>query len=72
MAVFSRLAAAEGHVHGQPADEVEFHEVGARDAIVDIVGAAVGFVHLNVEAIYASPLPLGQGRLRSAMPSHRA
>ena len=66
LAVFARLAAAEGHVHGKPIDEVEFHEVGARDAIVDIVGAAVGFAHLNVEAIYASPLPLGQGRIRSA------
>ena len=66
LAVFARLAAAEGHVHGKPVDEVEFHEVGARDAIVDVVGAAVGFVHLGVEAIYASPLPVGQGRVRSA------
>src|SRR5881628_86280 len=66
LAVFARLAEAEGRVHGVPADAVEFHEVGALDAIVDVVGAALGFVHLSVEAVYAGPLPLGQGRLRSA------
>ena len=66
LAVFARLAEAEGRVHGVPADAVEFHEVGALDAIVDVVGAALGFVHLGVEAVYAGPLPMGQGRLRSA------
>ncbi len=57
LAVFARLV---------PADAVQFHEVGALDAIVDVVGAALGFVHLGVEAVYAGPLPMGQGRLRSA------
>src|SRR5256886_949380 len=66
LAVFARLAEAEGRVHGVPADAVQFHEVGALDAIVDVVGAALGFVHLGVEAVYAGPLPMGQGRLRSA------
>ncbi|HUE29811.1 MAG TPA: nickel pincer cofactor biosynthesis protein LarC [Verrucomicrobiae bacterium] len=66
LAVFTRLAEAEGRVHGVPADAVQFHEVGALDAIVDVVGAALGFVHLGVEAIYAGPLPLGQGRVPSA------
>lgn len=66
LAIFARLAEAEGRVHGNTAADVEFHEVGARDAIVDIVGAAVGFVALGIEAIYASPLPVGQGRMRSA------
>ena len=66
LVVFARLAEAEGRVHGVPADAVQFHEVGALDAIVDVVGAALGFVHLGVEAVYAGPLPLGQGRARSA------
>jgi pyridinium-3,5-bisthiocarboxylic acid mononucleotide nickel chelatase len=66
LAVFTRLAEAEGRVHGVPADRVEFHEVGAADAIVDVVGAALGVAHLGIEALYAAPLPLGQGRTRSA------
>ena len=66
LAIFHRLAEAEGRVHGVPPDAVEFHEVGALDAIVDIVGAALGFTHLAVDAVYAAPLPLGQGRVRSA------
>jgi hypothetical protein len=64
--VFRHLAGAEGRVHGLPAETVEFHEVGAADAIVDVVGAAVGFAHLGIEAIHVAPLPLGQGRVRSA------
>jgi len=64
--VFARLAAAEGRVHGVAPDDVEFHEVGALDAIVDVVSACVGFDHLGVDAIHAAPLPLGQGRARSA------
>jgi uncharacterized protein (TIGR00299 family) protein len=66
LAVFSRLAEAEGRVHGVPPERVEFHEVGAADAIVDVVGAALGVVHLGIDALYAAPLPLGQGRTRSA------
>jgi len=66
LAIFARLAEAEGRVHGVPAEKVAFHEVGALDAIVDVVGAALGFVHLGVDAIHVSPLPLGQGRVRSA------
>jgi hypothetical protein len=65
LAVFARLAEAEGRVHGVPTERVQFHEVGALDAIVDVVGAALGFAHLGVQAIHASPLPLGQGRARS-------
>ena len=66
LAIFARLADAEGRVHGVPTERVEFHEVGALDAIVDVVGAALGFAHLGAEAIHASALPLGQGRVRSA------
>jgi uncharacterized protein (TIGR00299 family) protein len=66
LAIFARLAEAEGRVHGVPADAVHFHEVGALDAIVDVVGAALGFAHLGVDAVYAAPLPMGQGLARAA------
>jgi uncharacterized protein (TIGR00299 family) protein len=66
LAIFERLAAAEGRVHGVPADAVEFHEVGAADAIVDVVGAALGFTHLGIDAVHVGALPLGQGRIRAA------
>jgi uncharacterized protein (TIGR00299 family) protein len=64
--VFARLAEAEGQVHGIPAEQVHFHEVGALDAIVDIVGVVAGLHLLGVEAAYASPLPLGHGWVRAA------
>ena len=66
LAIFARLAEAEGRVHGVPPESVEFHEVGAVDAIVDVVGAALGFAHLGADAVYCGPLPLGQGRTHSA------
>jgi pyridinium-3,5-bisthiocarboxylic acid mononucleotide nickel chelatase len=66
LAVFARLAEAEGRVHGVATDDVAFHEVGALDAIVDVVGAAVGFVHLGVDAIFHGPLPLGSGFVDTA------
>ncbi|MFH1058767.1 MAG: LarC family nickel insertion protein [Pseudomonadota bacterium] len=59
--VFERLAAAEGRVHGIPANEVHFHEVGALDAIVDITAFCAGVAWLGVERIVCSPLPLGRG-----------
>jgi pyridinium-3,5-bisthiocarboxylic acid mononucleotide nickel chelatase len=65
-AVFARLAEAEGRVHGVATEDVTFHEVGALDAIVDVVGAAVGFAHLGVDAIYHAPLPLGSGFVHTA------
>src|SRR5579871_6733906 len=67
LAVFGRLAEAEGRVHGVAPEEVAFHEVGAADALVDVVGAALGFVHLGVEAIHVSPLPLGRGLVQAAL-----
>ena len=66
LAIFRRLAEAEGRVHGVAPDTVEFHEVGALDAIVDVVGTALGVVHLGIDAVYAGTLPLGQGYTRSA------
>jgi hypothetical protein len=66
LAVFARLAEAEGRVHGRATEDVTFHEVGAVDAIVDVVGAAVGFVHLGVERIHHAALPLGGGFVETA------
>jgi len=61
--IFRRLAEAEGRVHGVEPDAVEFHEVGALDAIVDVVGTALGFSHLGIDAVFTGTLPLGQGRV---------
>ena len=59
--IFSRLAAAEAQVHNQTVDQIHFHEVGALDAIVDVVGAAVGFEMLGIERFVCSPLHVGSG-----------
>ena len=64
--VFVRLAEAEGKVHGVEPDDVEFHEVGAVDAIVDVVGAAWAIDALAIGELIVSPLPLGSGMTRSA------
>jgi uncharacterized protein (TIGR00299 family) protein len=64
---FQRLAEAEGSVHGVPADEIHFHEVGAHDAIGDIVGVCAGFVELDLAALHVSTIALGGGH---AMTSH--
>jgi len=64
-AVFRALAEAEGRVHGSAPEAIHFHEVGAVDSLVDIVGAATGFEHLRIDTLYASPLPLGRGAVRT-------
>jgi uncharacterized protein (TIGR00299 family) protein len=66
LAIFRRLAEAEGHIHGTSPEEVTFHEVGAVDSIVDIVGAALGLELLGITQLYCSELPLTSGRVRSA------
>jgi uncharacterized protein (TIGR00299 family) protein len=66
LAVFARLAEAEGEAHGVASEAVTFHEVGALDAVVDVVGAALGFTHLGVDALHCSALPLGQGMVHAA------
>jgi uncharacterized protein (TIGR00299 family) protein len=64
--IFRRLGEAEAHLHHEPLDNVHFHEVGAVDAIVDVVGAAIGLQALAVDAIMASPVNVGSGTVRTA------
>lgn len=59
--IFSRLAEAEGRVHNEPIEKVHFHEVGALDAIIDVVGAAIGFELLGAKRFVCSPLHVGSG-----------
>ena len=66
LAVFARLAAAEAGVHRVPIDDVHFHEVGAHDALADVVGVCAGFAHLGLDRLVASPVALGSGTTRGA------
>src|ERR1700735_4453364 len=64
--IFTRLAEAEAYVHQMPIDKVHFHEVGAVDSIVDIVGAAVGFEMLGLDEFACSALDVGGGQVKTA------
>ncbi len=66
LAVFQQLAIAEGIVHGIDPNLVHFHEVGAVDAIVDIVGTCLGLDYLGIEQVYCSALPTGGGTVKAA------
>jgi pyridinium-3,5-bisthiocarboxylic acid mononucleotide nickel chelatase len=65
-AIFQKLGEAEAHVHDAPLEKVHFHEVGAVDAIVDIVGACVGFNGLGIDRFVCSPLNVGGGTAKMA------
>ncbi|MEG3907170.1 nickel pincer cofactor biosynthesis protein LarC [Microcoleus sp. w1-18aA5] len=66
LAVFGKLAEAEGAVHGIPASEVHFHEVGATDAIIDIVATCLGLDWLDIQEFYFSAMPTGGGTVKAA------
>jgi uncharacterized protein (TIGR00299 family) protein len=63
---FTAIATAEGEIHGMPAEEVHLHEVGAVDAILDVVGVVWGLELLGVEHVYASTIALGDGTVKAA------
>lgn len=65
LSIFDCLADAESHVHGVPKDEVHFHEIGAVDSIVDIVGTAIGIGALGIDSVVCSPLPLCRGFVKT-------
>jgi uncharacterized protein (TIGR00299 family) protein len=66
LAIFRRLAQAEAKVHGAPVESIHFHEVGAIDAIIDVMGASIGLWLLGVEKVYASPVHVGRGTVTCA------
>ena len=66
IAAFRKLAEAEGRVHGRPAEEVTFHEVGAVDSIVDLAGSCVALETLGADSVSCGPLPMGSGVVLSA------
>jgi pyridinium-3,5-bisthiocarboxylic acid mononucleotide nickel chelatase len=65
IAIFTKLAQAEGTIHGVAADEVHFHEIGATDSIVDILAAAIACHECKVDRFFFSPVPLGRGTVNS-------
>ena len=64
--IFARLGEAEAHVHQVPLEKVHFHEVGAVDSIVDIVGAAIGFELLGIDEFACSAMDVGAGQVKTA------
>jgi pyridinium-3,5-bisthiocarboxylic acid mononucleotide nickel chelatase len=65
LSIYRKLAEAEATVHGKDVAHVPFHELGAADTIVDVVGVALGLEHLGVSEVYASPVATGMGMMRT-------
>ena len=65
-AAFTAIATAEGEIHGMPPDDVHLHEVGAVDAILDVVGVVWGLQQLGVERVYCGTIALGDGTVKAA------
>ena len=64
--IFRRLGDAEARLHGEPLETIHFHEVGAVDSIVDVVGAVIGLHALHIDMVMASPVNVGHGSVRTA------
>jgi pyridinium-3,5-bisthiocarboxylic acid mononucleotide nickel chelatase len=62
--IFRKIGEAEGRIHGVPLEKVHFHEVGAVDSIIDIIGTAILIDQLGVTAVKSSPVPVGTGKIR--------
>src|SRR5699024_3918857 len=62
--IFKKIAQAEGQIHGVPLEDVHFHEVGAVDSIIDIVGAAILLHQLEIDKIQSAIIPVGSGQIR--------
>ncbi len=65
-AIFEHIAVAEGKIHGMDPSEVHFHEVGAMDSIIDVIGVCLALESLDIDRIIVSPVPTGTGRMRMA------
>src|SRR5690625_7455034 len=61
--IFKKIGAAEGKIHGMPLEEFHFHEVGAVDSIIDIIGTGVLLHHRNINTVKASAIPVGSGSI---------
>jgi uncharacterized protein (TIGR00299 family) protein len=66
LSIFRLIAQAEGKIHGMDPADVHFHEVGAMDSILDIIGVCLAVENLDIEEIIVSPVPVGSGRVRMA------
>ena len=66
MSAFTRLANAEAKIHGMTPESIHFHEVGAVDAIVDLVGSCIALEMLGIEKVFSSPLPFNRGFVECA------
>lgn len=65
-AIFRAIAQSEGKIHGIGPEKVHFHEVGAMDSILDIIGVCLALEYLDIDEVYASPVPAGYGKVRMA------